>query len=122
MSITTKALQFALEAKQAEQVGLAEAVIESIDMTALGVDAADANSTAHLLKTFIDLDLLPAAVRTIEQALKSNHSLDEDVMVTLLRALAQKGAWRQYNGLLLSMAKASQLRSFAIHPPFAESA
>lgn len=111
MSITTKALQFALEAQYAQEPYLAQAIIEAVDIGSLGVNAADKSSTSHLITTFIDVGLLSAAVKTIEYSVKRKQDFDDGLVIPLLRSLAKDGDWHHYNSLLQLIAESAQLKN-----------
>ena len=103
MSITQKALQFALEAQHEHQEDLAEAILGEVDIGSLGIKDADEDSIIQLINAFVEVDLLPAAVKALSHAVKHKHRFGENVYSPLLTALARKGAWRYYNSLLCLM-------------------
>lgn len=103
MSITQKALQFALEAQHEHQEDLAEAILGEVDIGSLGIKDADEESIIQLISAFVEVDLLPAAVKALSHAAKHKYRFGEKVYSPLLTALARKGAWRHYNSLLCLM-------------------
>ena len=118
MSITQKALQFALEAQHEHQEDLAEAILGEVDIGSLGIKDADEDSIIQLINAFVEVDLLPAAVKALSHAVKHKHRFGENVYSPLLTALARKGAWRYYNRLLCLMTECADektLRQISHH-------
>lgn len=118
MTIFAKALQFALEAMQEEEVELADAIIKQIDLAEIGAGSADQESLSYLIKTFIDLDLFSAAAKTAIYALHHSITPSSDLRDLLQYELSRRGLWAEHNEismLIADVASNEQLERMTQH-------